>query len=1118
MEEIMLTKLMPPEFDAWFLPRERLLRSILHKKGVPRIVEVTAPAGYGKTVFMQQLSRKLDKPLVWIHLDRYDNDPAIFMRCLVEGLRRHWPGLGEKTIQLAAGGDGALKNPRLVASLLVNDLVWAGAELLLVLDDFHELNEPALLALLQELIENFPPGVSTFIAGRTALPLNFSRLRSAGAARQIGAAELSFSQDEIAALLKERHGLQSSEMVEELESYTGGWPVALDLSEVLLTGHKRADLRSSLQKVSSIYDYLASEVLDRLPLDYREFLLESAVLEILTPGQCDRLLEREDTAEMLKVLSRKLQLLTPLAGPKDAYRLHQLFRDFLLQYLGQKRSSLQKRAGRQAAQSGDIEKAVEYFLQAGFDTEGKAILEEAGRRALAGGRWHTVARWLEQLNEEHLSGSPWLSYFRGVVEVYRGRLYEAERWVEAAFAAFTLEADDAGLMECRLLQARLLRCFGRYRESLALLEQAAALKEQDVGKRFDFILEKGYNLFLSGDLPGAEKFLTRALESIRQSGPKQAAIHLAEALGNICYQQGKHTRAMQLYRMCLRLSEEGSLPGYYVQDAVPYILCDWGELGKALELAHKYVASREKYQLVESLPSAYSALAYVYFELGDYEQVEELVRKALELHYQHGEERFFLLVNRMVLAWCRLARGHWVEARQLLDETLAAAEQQVDQVCSMVQMLTGTALALMGSLEEAGNILRRSEANLEAMNFRIRLCDAYKAMAYVGYASGDKNSFQKYARKFLRLGARMNYVCNRLQFTAELLEPILRFGLERDVEVLYVQRMLSRLGPRSHELLLELARHPNPEVRGRVIAPLTELADVAMLKALKELEQDSAPEVRQSARAYLHLQPDSSESGIITRSEQQADSLQLEVRAFGPLRLFLNGKELTGWRTRKTRELIGLLIHLGEPAGRERLRDELWPEVDPQRGNALFGTTIYYLRRRLAQEGLADLIQYRQDRYSLKAGSCRTDCKSFEELVNAGLREEALHEVSAGLLGKAVRIYRGDYMADSDDYAWALPRQIRLKHLYIEALLALSRFYFSRRNYSRAQDYLLKLKEADPLSEEAHRLLLQLHANQAKQQTLVEEHRNFKLFLMEETGLLPSPETEALFQRLIRAN
>lgn len=251
-------------------------------------------------------------------------------------------------------------------------------------------------------------------------------------------------------------------------------------------------------------------------------------------------------------------------------------------------------------------------------------------------------------------------------------------------------------------------------------------------------------------------------------------------------------------------------------------------------------------------------------------------------------------------------------------------------------------------------------------------------------------------------------------------------------------------------------------------------------------------------------------------AQMQSAGPRLEARTFGTLRLFIDGKEITGWRTRKTRELIGLLIHLGEPAVKERLMEELWPEIDPQSGGALFRTTMYYLRRRLKQEGLPDQVCYQQDRYSLKPGACQLDCYSFEELVNTGLQEEPLRETGAALLGKAVRIYRGDYMADPDDYTWAVPRQVHLKHLYVEALLALSRFYCSRRNYSRAKTFLLKLKEADPLCEPAHRLLLQVYAGLGGRQTLIEEHHNFRLLLMDETGLPPAPETEELFQRLVK--
>jgi len=194
---------------------------------------------------------------------------------------------------------------------------------------------------------------------------------------------------------------------------------------------------------------------------------------------------------------------------------------------------------------------------------------------------------------------------------------------------------------------------------------------------------------------------------------------------------------MRLYQWCLRVSGDRSLPGYYIQDAIPYIYCDWGELEKALELAEKSLSMKLRYQMTDSLPSAYSSLAYVHFELADYEKTEELITKTLQLLQKHGEERFYLILNRMVLAWARLAQGHWVEAREQIDKTLAEAENQTDQVCSMAQMLAGTALALMGNLDEAEDILLKAEVSLRKMNFRIRLCDNYKALAYIYHARAD---------------------------------------------------------------------------------------------------------------------------------------------------------------------------------------------------------------------------------------------------------------------------------------------------------------------------------------------------------------------------------------------
>jgi len=1110
MAEVMLSKLMPPEYAPTLLHRERLLRAVLSKKQT-RVILINAPAGYGKTVLALQLSRQINKPLAWLHLDRNDNDPARFLQGLIESIRLQWPGIGKKALQLTARGEVVGKQSHFIASLVVNDLIRFDANPLLVLDDYHELEEPLIHTLVQEILEHFPSGAFIIITSRVTVPLSLSRLYLTGEACQLGPAELCFNRDEIAQFLLKRYGPHPENTARELESYTGGWPAALELAWALPSGTKLSDSQQKPDLSCSLYDYLAAEVFEKLSPEYRDFLLDSSVFKVLRPQQCNLLLERNDSEQILKTLAKKL-LLTPLSGAENTYRCHQLFREFLLDRLGEKQFSLQRRAGRVARIQGNIEKAVEHFLVAGFDDETMTTLEEAGGRTFRLGRWHTLARWLDQLSENQIAGSPWLSYYQAIVEAYRGCLFEAQRWVEFAAARFTTENVDSGLAECLILQAR---CSGRYREAMTFIEQAyTKLDEHEIAHRFDLILEKGLCMALAGELKPAEQLVSKALVEARKAGTGVAVAHLAETLGHLHYQQGRHAVALRTYREAMRFSPDQSLPNYYIQDAIPYIYRDWGELDKAMEWARQSVEAKERFRLVETLPSAYCALSYIYFELNDFETVEIYTRKALNLLNEHGGERYFLLLSQALLAWCRYARGCWTEAEQIIEDTLAAAEKQTDLACGLVETLTGTVLALMGHFTKAGAILHRAETNLEEMNFKTRLCEAYKALAYVHHALKEEKQFQKYARKFLHLGARLNYIGNALMATADLLEPILYFSLEHDVEVIFAQRILARLGKRAQKLLLELAEHPNPAVRHRVIAPMAEIADDTAVQAIHRLTRDQAPAVRHSALAFTHSPTafyNPHQAAQITTGEAEP---QLEVKTFGSFQIFAGKKEITGWRTRKTRELLALLLHLEGPVTKDRLMEELWPDVDPQSGSALFRTSLHYLRRHLEKEGIADLIGFDRNNYSLKPGLCSLDCVSFEKLVNAGLQEEPLREVGTGLLIKAERLYRGDYLADPPDYTWALPRQVRLKHLYIEALLALARYYRSRGKNSRAKDFLLKLKETDPFCEPAHRLLLQVYASLGDRKAVIEEHGCFKLLLQEEIGLPPEPETKELYHRL----
>jgi len=536
-------------------------------------------------------------------------------------------------------------------------------------------------------------------------------------------------------------------------------------------------------------------------------------------------------------------------------------------------------------------------------------------------------------------------------------------------------------------------------------------------------------------------------------------------------------------------------------------------LDKSLEWANKSVATKEHYGMLETLPSAYCGLSYAKFETGDYDAVEELISKALAIQYEYYGERYFLLLNQSLLAWCLFAKGSWVESEKLLAETLSAAEEQIDLACSLTQMMVGTVYCLMGHLPEAHEILHRAEFNLTEMNFITRLCEAYKALAYVHHNIGERKDFEIYARRFLHLAAKLNYIGNALHPTAPLLEPILRFSLEFDVEVIFTQRILVRLGERMHHLLHDLAAHPNPAVRYRIIAPLAELSDGTTQAILESLPKENSELIHYAASAYFKQQEKHS-SGERHKTDYLETSPPLTIKTFGTFQVYRSDHELTGWRTRKTRELLALMQHLESPVGKERLIEELWPEYDLLGGNSLFRTTMHYLRKNLEQESLADLIVYQHDIYSLQCKYFNLDWKTFERLITTGMQEEPLKEVGAGMLTRAVKLYRGDYLSETVDYSWAIPRQVRLKHLYSEALLSLARYYRYRNKNTRARDYLLLLIESEPLCEQAHRLLMQVYASLGERQTLLEEKKRFGTVLREEIGLPPDPATKELYLRL----
>ena len=1109
MDELLLAKIMPPQRGG-MLDRPRIADRIAGTDGC-KVAFLTAPAGYGKTVAMLQAAKAMDRKLAWCQLDVYDNDPVVFLRYLAASLEQALAGFGAQVLPLLGGG--AAGRQRLFVTAFVRELSrHEMVPLLVALDDYHVIINSFVHQFVEDLLLHLPEHIQVMIAGRTLPPFNAYRLRDTAGLLTVGAEQLRFTDEEVQAFLPVRGPGCLSPEREALVRRLNGWPVAVTFaanmykegSELSLLAGEEADL----------HGYLAEEVLARQPAELVDFMQTISVLDVITAEACDRLLERDDSHRLLKVLHKRELLLSRLECPEEAYRYHQLLREFLLERLGEERPLWQCKAGKLALQSGELNAAVEYFRAAGDMEILCDTVREAGLRALGQGLWHTVSRWLDSLDRQRLKSDPWLRYLRATVEVYKGCLEEAEEWLDGLETSFAAQGNQGGLTESRLLQARIWRCRGLFSQSLELLEQVVdQIPPEQRAQRFDLPLEKSLILLVLGRLQEAEAVLLEAFASARSSGNNYLMAHLLEGLGNIYYMQGEYPKALHQYQQGASLLPERVLPGYYAQDSIASIYQDWGELEKALEYAKRNIAIKENLGLAEALPSAYLQLAGLHTDRQEWQLAEQCHEKANRLLQEHNGEHFFRALNLVFWGLSLDLQGRLSEARLKTEAALAIAEPQAGLALAVCRAVGATVFVQTGSMAKGKEMLAAAIEALTEIGFNKGLAHACAFQSWLCSVEGEAAEAEAYAQRALALAARIQ--CQQLFLTHyEMLQPVLEIGLTSGTEITFVQRILVRKGEQALSLLARLAGHNDPEVRLRVIAPLAEIRGDQAIALITGLTGDAAAAVSQPARLAARRLGIPAVPGA---SYAELPAVLLQVNMLGGFKVLLQGVELgkTGWRTAKTQDLLAYLIHKGEPVDRERIQEDLWPDMDAENAANIFHVTLHRLRKLLSKAGCPDILCYSGKRYSLRPDSVCRDTQQFEELAATGLRKETSPEEREACLEQAVALYRGDYLA-ALDYCWLLHSREKLKRLYAEIRMSLARHYLELRSYGQAITHLQIVAEEDPFAEETHALLMKAYAGQGSRTAAIRQYQKAEAILQKELGLRPSTHLHDLYRSLMQ--
>jgi LuxR family maltose regulon positive regulatory protein len=215
------TKVSIPRTRPDRLARARLFQRL--DEGIAQaLVLVCTPAGFGKTTLLTDWATSASSPVAWLSLDA-DNDPARFWRYVVAALDHAREGLGEQLLPLLTAPTPLSGQ---VVTALISRLEAQPDELVLVLDDYHVIDEPTIHDSLALLLRHLPPQLHLAIASRSDPPLPLGRLRAGGQLTELRKRDLRFTPGEAAAFLQEVWKLNLPEQtVAALETRTEGWVV-----------------------------------------------------------------------------------------------------------------------------------------------------------------------------------------------------------------------------------------------------------------------------------------------------------------------------------------------------------------------------------------------------------------------------------------------------------------------------------------------------------------------------------------------------------------------------------------------------------------------------------------------------------------------------------------------------------------------------------------------------------------------------------------------------------------------------------------------------------------------------------------------------------------------------
>jgi DNA-binding SARP family transcriptional activator len=258
---------------------------------------------------------------------------------------------------------------------------------------------------------------------------------------------------------------------------------------------------------------------------------------------------------------------------------------------------------------------------------------------------------------------------------------------------------------------------------------------------------------------------------------------------------------------------------------------------------------------------------------------------------------------------------------------------------------------------------------------------------------------------------------------------------------------------------------------------------------------------------------------------QATQAPNLKIESLGLFKIWRNEQLIGQWPDSRAEALVKILLtrQLGDnqSVSAAELLELLWSRPEEWDYKNLLPLI------RTAQQSLEPGVDPRESSFILRgfngyyfdvAGNIEWDVLRFRQLAQQGKYLVDAHQWQEALqtLEKAESLYKGEYLAEDKEAAWALEFRRQLKREYTSLLTDLADVYAAQKRYEDGIRVCTQALVSDPLIESVYRRLIRFYYWQGQKEAALKIYRDCVKLFEDLFGESPKPITRHLYEAIVK--